>query len=154
VEPDEQRRLEARFRSLEDAELRRITALEREQYRDDAFALATDEMARRRLPVLSPEEYWAQFREEWLAQVGFCFPCWATTTDELLVGAPPRGRLIGTRLVEGGDPCPVCRSVVATECFCVVVPIVRFGRYRVIFDRGFAPDPPRGRKLRDGTVSV
>ena len=150
MEPEEQRRLEAHFQGLSDGELRRITTLEREQYRDDAFGIAMDELARRHLPVLRPEEYWARFREEWLAQVGFCYQCWATTTDESL-GARLSQKLIGTRVVAqvGQDPCPFCQSVVATKCFCIVIPIVRQARYRVLFDRSLFANPPKGRRLRE-----
>jgi hypothetical protein len=149
MEPEEQRRLEAHFQSLSDAELRRITTLDRDQYRGEAFGIAMGELGRRKLPVLQPEEYWARFREEWLAEIGFCYQCWATTTSESLGGGIAQ-RLIGTRLVEEGEPCPICHSVLATKCFCIVVPIVRQCQYRVLFDRRLYGDPPKGRRLREG----
>jgi hypothetical protein len=152
VEPEDQRRLETHFQRLTDAELRRITALEREQYRDDAFALAIAESARRHLPLLKPEEYWAGFRQEWLEQVSFCYQCWVTTTDEPLGGGISRG-LVGTRVEEQGDPCPICHSVLASKAFCIVFPIMRQAQYRVLFDRRLAPDPPRGRRLREGPTN-
>jgi hypothetical protein len=149
MELEDQRRLEEHFRSLANADLRRITTLERPQHRDEAFRVAMDELARRRLAVLRPAEYWRQFQQEWLEQVGFCYQCWATTTDENLGAVAPR-RLIGTRLVDEEDPCPICKSVIATKSFCIVVPIVRQAKYRVLFDRKFLPDPPKGRRLKDG----
>jgi hypothetical protein len=153
MEPEEQRRLEAHFQGPSDAELRRITTLERDQYRDDASRIAMGELARRNLPVLQPEEYWARFREEWLAEMGFCYQCWATTTSEPLGGGIRQrliGPLIGTRLKEEGEPCPICHSVLVTKCFCIVVPIVRRGQYRVLFDRRLYGDPPKGPRLREG----
>ena len=149
LESDEQRRLEAHFGGLADADLRRITTLERSQYREEAFQMALDELARRRLPLLLPEDYWRQFQEEWLAQVGFCYKCWTTTTDESLGAVFPGWRLIGVRLVDEADPCPACNSVVLTKSFCIAVPIVSMGRYRVLLDRRLFADPPKGRRLRD-----
>jgi hypothetical protein len=147
MEPDAQRRLETHLSSLSDAELRRIATLEREQYRDDAFEIVLGELARRRLPKLQPEEYWAQFRNEWLAQVGFCYQCWAATTSDPLPGGTT-SRLVGMRLVEEGEPCPTCGSTLATNCFCIIFPIVRTAQFRILADpRPFA-DPPKTRRIK------
>ena len=142
MEFEEQRRLEEHFRGLAEADLRRLTTLDRSQYRDEAFRMAMEELGRRRLPALLPEEYWSQFPEEWMAQVGFCHTCWTTTTDE---SPGPVGFFrIGTRLMGYEDPCSVCQSVVRTKWFCfLVVPLVRLAKYRVL------PDPIKGRRLRD-----
>jgi len=153
MDAEGQQRLEEHFRNVPDAELRRITTIERHQYREEAFQLALDELARRGLPLLQPDEYWSAYRDEWLAQVGFCHQCWAMTTDDSVGAILPR-RLVGMRLLEEGTPCLICQSVVATKWFCVVVPVVRQAKYRVLFDRSVFPDPPKGRRLREGADSA
>jgi len=149
MEVDDQQRLQAHFASLADGDLRWITSLERTQYRDEAFQMALDELARRRLPVLLPEEYWRQFPEEWLAHVGFCYQCWTMTTDEPLGAVSPGWKLFGVGLANETAPCPACGSVTLTKTLFVVVPIARLGRYRVLLDRRLYGDPPKGRRLRD-----
>lgn len=138
---EERRRIEERFRSLDDGALRHLVALEQNEYRPEAFEIAAGELTRRHLPKLSPEEYWQQSPEEWLAHAGFCYSCWAATTAE-----GPGGTItvdfIGTRLLGSEDPCPTCKSAVATKWFCLIVPLIRLESYRLL------PDRSRGRRLR------
>lgn len=119
------------MRELDNSALRILVAVEQSQYQPEAVGIARDELARRRIPVLSPIEYWQQFPGEWLAGVGFCYRCWADTTDES-PGDTLTVNLIGSRLVGRHDRCTVCDSVVQTMWFCIVVPIVPLDRYRVI----------------------
>lgn len=153
MEPEVLMRLESQFRSFGDAELRRITVAERDQFREEALGLAEGELVRRGLPLLRPEEYWTQHREEWLAQVGYCYDCWAMTTSEPLPGATIN-RLIGFRLQIEGEPCRICGSVLAANCFCVLVPVVRYAKYRALLDRRMYGDPPRTRRMKDGGSGV
>src|SRR6266851_9525778 len=102
---EERRYLEEHFRSLDDAALRHLAALERSQYRAEALEMPLGELAKRRLPALSPREYWQQFPDDWIARVRFCYECWATTTDQS-PGATLTVYLIGTRLLGKDDPCP------------------------------------------------
>jgi len=129
--PEGRREVEEHIHELDDGSLRRLVALELSQYQPGAAEIARDELSRRRLPVLSPEEYWTQFRDEWLAGVRFCFRCWAETTDES-PGLTLTINFIGTRLLGSDDPCPECGSVVRKMWFCVVLPLIPLDRYRMI----------------------
>jgi hypothetical protein len=151
MEADEQRRLQAHFGGLSDGDLQRLTAVERLQYRTEVLQMALDELARRRVPVLKPEELWRQSPEDWLAHVGLCYECWARTTEETLGAIRPGSgwRPFGVGLSNVTDPCRTCGSVTATKAFFVLVPVRSFGRYRVLFDDRPYGDPPRGRRLKD-----
>jgi hypothetical protein len=153
MESDYLMRLEVQFRGLGDAELRRITTLERDQFRDEALRLAESELARRGLPLLPPEEYWSQYRDEWLAQIGYCYDCWAMTTSEPLPGATIN-RLFGMRLQLEGEPCLICGSVLAANCFCILIPILRYAKYRALVDRRLYGDPPKTRRVREASNAV
>ena len=135
-------RLDERMRSLDDSDLRLLLVAKAQDYRPEALEIARAELARRRLPMLSPKEYWHQFPDEWLKGLGFCYRCWAETTDE-----SPEGSftvdLIGTRLIGADSECPTCHSAITTSWFCVVVPVRRLGRYRVL------PGGPKGRRLKE-----
>jgi hypothetical protein len=80
--PEERRAVERHMPELDNRALRILVAVEQSQYQPEEVGIARDELARRRIPVLSPIEYWQQFPGEWLAGVGFCYRCWADTTDE------------------------------------------------------------------------
>lgn len=101
--PEAQRKIEKYMQELDDGTLRRLVAVELSQFEPAAVEMARDELRRRRIPILSPEEYWQQFPDEWLAGVGFCYRCWTATTDD-----PPGDTLtvnfIGTRLLGSDDP--------------------------------------------------
>ena len=129
--PDERREHEERMRAMDDAALRCLVVLQGSDYRPEVVSIARDELARRRIPVLSPEDYWKQYPQEWVAAVGFCYRCWTQTTDES-PGHTATVNFIGTRLLGSDEQCPACGSVVQTKWFCVIVPIVPLGRYRVI----------------------
>jgi hypothetical protein len=130
--PDERRGFEQQMQTLDDAGLRRLLILEESQYRPDVVDVARDELVKRKLPVLSPAGYWKQFPVEWMAAVGFCYSCWVETTDES-PGPTVTINLIGTRLLGRGNPCSTCGAIVQAKWLCVVVPVVRLGRYKVIY---------------------
>ena len=74
--PEARWEVEKRMQELDDGTLRRLVTVELSQYEPEAVDVARDEL-RRWISILSPEEYWKQFRDEWLAGVGFCYRCWA-----------------------------------------------------------------------------
>jgi hypothetical protein len=129
--PDKRREHEERMQSMDDAALRCLVVLGESEYVPEVLAIARDELARRRIPVLSVEDYWKQYPDEWLAAVGFCYDCWTQTTDES-PGHVVTLNLIGTRLVGNTEPCAKCGSAVEAKWFCVVLPVIPLGRYRVI----------------------
>jgi len=47
-----------RTKALDDAALRRLVILEPSQYRTEVVSMARDELRRRGLAVLSPEDFW------------------------------------------------------------------------------------------------
>ena len=147
--PEERRGFEQQMRGLDDTALRRLVVLEESAYRPEVVDIARDELARRKLPLLSLEEYWRQFPEEWMTALGFCYPCWIHTIDEPPSAIAFRG-LIGTLLLGRDNPCSTCGSVVSTKWFCVVVPIIRMSRYRVIYAKRRLLTPPEyiGRRLK------
>jgi hypothetical protein len=147
MDPDERQQVEARIGigTLDDPALRRLVILEQSQYRPEVVEIARTELARRRLSVLSPEEYWQRFRDEWLTHIRFCYQCWMETTEES--PSPFSNRFeIGPRLRGSRAPCTTCGSIVQTMSFCLFVfPLVRLGQYRVIRD---GAGQRVGRKLR------
>ena len=144
------REVQKRMEKLDDASLRRLVFLEQSDYLPGAVEIARGELVRRGIPVLTPEDYWHQFRDEWMESIGFCYRCWAETTDES-AGQSMTLNFVGQRLIGSEDPCEVCGSVVQTKWFCVIAPLVRIGRYRVI------PGPRNeyiGRKLKNQAAVV
>ena len=111
-----------------------------------AVGIAREELRRRGIRLLTAEEYWRQFREEWLAAVFLCYQCWSDTTDE-----EPGNTLypIGNRLRGAEDECDVCGSVVQRLWFCFIIPIMPLDRYRVIWT---LPNQYVGRLLRKTDV--
>ena len=134
--PEEHLGFEQRTRTSDDAALRRLVILEASQYRPEVVDMARDELRRRGLRVLSPEDFWMQFPAEWIAAMGFCYRCCVETTDDSL-GLIMTYKGIGTRLRGGigglGDkPCMECGSIIQEKWFYVIVPVVPLGKYRVI----------------------
>ncbi len=152
--PEEHLGFEQRTRTLDDAALRRLVILEASQYRPEVVDMARDELRRRGLRVLSPEDFWMQFPAEWIAAMGFCYRCCVETTDDSL-GLIMTYRGIGTRLRGGigglGDkPCMECGSIIKEKWFYVIVPVVRLGNYRVIgITRKSMGEELIGRKLKE-----
>jgi hypothetical protein len=128
--PGRLREVESHLRSLDDAALRRLVYLEVSHYEREAVAIAFDEARRRGMQGLTIEQYAQQFPDEWLEHVGFCYRCWTETTEES-PGLVFTVYLIGTRLLWGKEACPTCGSFVARKWFCVVVPILPRGWYRL-----------------------
>lgn len=128
--PERYREVEGHLRSLDDDALRRLVYLEASHYEPDALDIAYDEAHKRGMEALWLEEYAARFPAEWLEHVGFCHRCWTETTDES-PGWLVRVLGIGPMLLVDRDPCPDCGSFVARKWFCVVLPIVPLGWYRV-----------------------
>ena len=136
--------IQKQMRDLEDSSLRRLVFLKQTDYLPEAVEIARDELARRGMSVLTPEEYWLQYQDEWLETVGFCYRCWAETTDES-VGHTMTVNFIGQRLLGEENPCELCGSVVQTKWFCIVLPLVPIGKYRVI---RIKHGPYIGRKMK------
>ena len=128
--------IEKQMRALDDPSLRRLVFLQQTDYLPEAVKIARDELARRGMSVLTPETYWEKHKQEWLETIGFCYGCWSETVDES-AGQTLTINLIGQRLVGKENPCDVCGSVVQEKYFCIIVPLVRIGSYRVLQgDRG------------------
>jgi hypothetical protein len=114
-----------------DAELRSIAVLRPADFTPEMVSAAKAELGRRNLPVPSPEEYWRDRPQEWLAALRFCYPCWAQTTGEWPGGNLTR-KWLGVCLAGEVDPCPACGSVIETRALWFVVPVLPLGQYRVI----------------------
>ena len=131
MESEERERHRLRLAELPDAELRAMVVLARADYLPEVVELACEEIKRRGLAIPTPESYWRDFPDEWLASAGFCYGCWEQTTEE----SPGNGftvNLIGTAVTGEEQPCAVCSSTVKTKHFWIVVPLIPLGRYRVI----------------------
>jgi hypothetical protein len=61
---NEQRELEEEMRSLDDHQLLRLVAVEAGDYQPEALRIARDELHRRRVDVLSRDQYWEKFSGE------------------------------------------------------------------------------------------
>src|SRR5688572_11184505 len=96
---NKQRELEERMRALDDHALLRLVAVEAGDYRPEALEIAREELQRRRLVVLSREEYWRQFPAERLGTDGFCATCLSQTTDESPGDTTVVNFFFGTRLI-------------------------------------------------------
>jgi hypothetical protein len=146
---DEVRQIEQRMQDLDDHALLRLVAVEESDYRSEALDIARAELRRRRLKVLNAEQYWDQFPLERIGPDGFCAGCRAQTT-EASPGDTSTMNLARTRLIGDRDPCPACGSVIPTKWFCLIVPIIPLGRYRIIYlEKGLLHSRYIGRKLRE-----
>ncbi|MES1177081.1 MAG: hypothetical protein ABUL62_22360 [Myxococcales bacterium] len=132
------------LRLKHDAELRSIAVLRRSELEPELVSSAKAELVRRHLPVPTPEEYWRDRPQEWLAAVGFCYPCWEQTTSEPARGSTTIERF-GIGLTGEVDRCPTCSSVIATKALWLGAPLIPLAQYRVIRSAGGAY---RGRKLK------
>jgi hypothetical protein len=119
------------LRLKHDAELRSIAVLRQTELGPEVVSAARAELGRRHLPVPTPEEYWRDFREEFLAVLGFCYPCWAQTSEEA-PGTAPTQRRLGIALSGEVDRCATCGSVTQTKALWLGVPLLPLGQYRVI----------------------
>jgi hypothetical protein len=131
--PDEQRELEDRMHTLNDRALLRLVALEQSEYRPEAIEAARAEIARRKLPaLLNAEQYWDRFPSERIGKSGFCQKCLDETTD-VSQGTAVTFWGIGVRLLGYDDLCPACGSVRQSLWVCFFIPILRLGRYRILY---------------------
>jgi hypothetical protein len=144
--------VERHMARLDDQELLRAVAVGRDSYTREALAAAEDESRRRSLPILGPDEYWKRFPGERMTPSGFCESCVGQTTEEspgstrsMLPGFPIG---LGTCLFGEDDPCPACGSIIQSKLLLVVVPVVRLGRYRVIYLGGRGEGQYIGRRLK------
>jgi len=151
--PDEQRELEDRMHALDDRALLRLVAIEQAEYRPEAVEVARAEVARRRLPVLDADQYWDRFPAERLGESGFCQQCMDETTEEA-PGATGTLWGIGVRLLGYDYPCPACGSVRQSLWLCFVLPVVRLGRYRILYERSsdLFHRQYEGRELKKGAA--
>ena len=104
----------AKMRGSDNETLHKIFAFNRADYQPEALVIARNELARRGLSVLSPEEYWQQYAENGIDPSGFCQKCFDQTTAE----SPSESDRLTTlflfhyRLWGKTDQCEICRSVV------------------------------------------
>jgi hypothetical protein len=122
-----------------------MVVLRQSEYVSEVVDLARAELKKRGIAVPTPEAYWRERPQEWLAQIGFCYDCWSQTTDES-PGNTTTFNLIGTSLTGEEGKCSVCASTIRTKHFWLIVPLVPVGRYRVI---RYGPTTYVGRKLKE-----
>ncbi len=142
--PEERQEHEKRIREKDDADVLAIVVLQPEEYIPEVIQIAKDELSRRRLPILSTRDYWDRYPQEWIANVGFCLPCWQETTSES-PGNVFTIHFIGTRFIGWSSACTTCGSAIKTKFFCVILPVIPLGRYRVI---QHLPGDYIGRRMR------
>jgi hypothetical protein len=121
-----------------------MAVLRQAEFVPEVVSSARAELGRRHLPVPTPEEYWRDLPQEWLAVVGFCYPCWAQTSDES-PGSTSTQRRFGIALSGEVDPCAMCGSVIETKALWLGVPLVPLSQFRVIRAAG---GKYRGRRLK------
>lgn len=126
-----------------DAELRRIAVLPQVELEPDAVSSARAELSRRHLAVPTPAEYWRDFPQEFLAVAGFCYACWAQTSEEA-PATPAKRRRFGLALSGEVEPCATCGSVIQTQALWLGVPLIPLRQYRVVRS---AAGKVRGRRL-------
>jgi hypothetical protein len=130
----------ATMRQHGDEALHRLVALEQTDYDPAALTLAKDELRRRGLPILSPDEYWQRYAANGLDSSGFCKTCYDQTTMESpsafglfeVLRFIPFLRFLRPRLLGEEDRCEKCKSVVKGLWVCLLLPVVCLARYRVI----------------------
>ena len=133
---------------LDDRSLLRLVIFDREDYTPDAIEIAKSELYRRKLPLLTIEEYWDRYPVDRIGPEGFCQACLAETTEES-VGTVFSVNLIGTHLWGDSDPCSACGSIVQRKWLCIMMPLVPLGKYRVIhLGHWFMSSKFIGRKLK------
>ena len=142
MKTSERNRDERGLRLKHDAELRSMVVLRHSE--PELVSAARAELGRRKLRVPTPEEHWRDRPQEWLAAAGFCYPCWAETTDEPASGSATTKRF-GIGLTGEVDRCPTCGSVIATKALWLGAPLIPLAQYRVIRSAGGALV---GRKLK------
>jgi len=145
----ENKAIEEHMQSLDDRALLRVVALEATDYRKEALEIASTELRRRGLNVLSAGQYLSQFPTEKVGKDGFCAECRNKTTDESPGNTTTVNFLLGTRLIGYENRCPACGSVEQTLWLQIVLPLIPLGKYRVIYlDKDLFSSRYIGRKLR------
>jgi hypothetical protein len=129
----EKESVEERMRSLDDHALLRLVAIEAGDYRPEALTIARAELQRRRLDAAPPGQYLERFPQEKIGPDAFCQQCRSVTTDESPGDTTVVNLVFGTRLIGHDDVCAVCGSVLQTKWFCIGIPIIPLGRYRVVW---------------------
>ena len=132
------------LRLKHDAELRSMAVLLQSELEPELVSAAKAELARRNLPVPTPEEYWRDRPEEWLSVMSFCYPCWAQTSAEPARGSATIKRF-GIGLTGEVDLCKTCGSVIKTKSVWLGVPLIPLAQYRVVRSAGGTYS---GRKLK------
>ena len=133
---DERASLQREIAALDDDALQRMITVDQSDYREEAVAIAHEELRRRRVPELTTEQYLSSPTTQAIQATGFCPQCLAETTDESPGGATTYNFFFGTRLIGIGDPCSTCRSVVQDKYFCFLIPLVSLGTYRIKYLKG------------------
>ncbi|MEO6601299.1 MAG: hypothetical protein ABIQ16_15585 [Polyangiaceae bacterium] len=135
MKPSERHSDEQGMKLKHDAELRSIAVLRRAEFVTEVVSSARAELSRRHLPVPTPGEYWRDLPQEWLAVIGFCYPCWAQSSDES-AGTTSTERSFGVVLSGEVEPCATCGSVIKTKALWLGVPLIPLSQYRVILSAG------------------
>jgi len=80
----------------------------------------------------------------------FCEKCLSETTDESPGSTFTMNWLFGTKLSGESHPCSNCGSIIQTKWFIFIIPILKLGKYRVIYlESGFFESRFIGRRLKD-----
>ncbi len=133
---------------MHDQQLVQLVAIRYVDYSPAQIELAVDELDRRGLPVLSSREYFDQNPTE-ITNSRFCLDCLSDTTGESPPSTLSVNFVFGTRLIGWAAPCPQCGSVVKYLWFWFGLPVMFYGKYRVIYtDRGLLSKNYVGRRIR------
>ena len=114
------------IRNLDDLELQRLVALEREDWTEEAYAFAVEELETRGLERLSDTAFFDAHPEEVRDVSGVCQSCaerGLTVLDEF----PVLFMFVGVRAIPSRDPCPACRAR-EVRLWWPLVPLIPLGR--------------------------
>jgi hypothetical protein len=139
--------LTEKMSQLDDKELIRLIAIDSLLYRKDAVDVARTILQHRHRPLMTSEEYYQEFPLERILPSGFCVACYLQTKDES-PGDTWQVNFCGTRLI-GYEQCPICHSIIQIKWFCLLIPIIPLGKYRVIYsEKSIFNSSYIGRKFR------
>jgi hypothetical protein len=133
---DQYQALQKKIATLDNDALVKMIAIDRADYREEAIEIAREELRRRGIRELTTEEYLSLPEIRTIRTTGFCSRCLAETTDESPGNVTTVNLFFGTRLIGIGDPCTTCGSIVQGKYFCLLLPIVFLGRYRIKYLKG------------------
>jgi hypothetical protein len=150
MDTNQKSQVENWMHSLDDHALLRVISIEASNYEPEALQVAREELHRRKVNILSQEQYLAKFPSEKIAKDGFCAKCHDETTDESPGDTRTVNFILGTRLIGHDDRCPTCGSVLQTKWWQFFLPLIPVGKYRVIYiERALLRNRYIGRRLRE-----